>query len=194
MHVFMDRLARLFALLGGVVLSALVVLICLSIAGRSLNSILHSDAIEAVMPAVATALLATGVGPIDGDFELVEAGMAFAIFAFLPLCHLNGAHASVDIFTAALPARANRFLRMIIEIVFAAVLAVVAWQLLQGTLSKQASGQTTLLLQFPVWWGYALGLTGAIVTAVVAAYIAAMRVLEFTTGSMILPEDGGAEH
>lgn len=194
MHSFIERLARLFALLGGIVLSVLIIMVCLSIAGRSLNSILHSDLIQSAIPGIASALLATGIGPINGDFELVEAGMAFAIFAFLPLCHLNGAHASVDIFTAKLPASANRFLRMTIEIVFAAILIIIAYQLFLGMLSKQSSGQTTFLLQYPVWWGYGISLIGAVVAAVVATYVAALRTLEFTTGKEILPDEMGADH
>ena len=194
MHVFMDRLARIFALLGGIVLSVLIIQTVLSIAGRSINSILHSDILQTMVPGLTSALLATGVGPINGDFELVEAGMAFVIFAFLPLCQLHGAHASVDIFTAKLPPRANRFLRMIIEIVFAAIIVLIAVQLYSGMLSKLNSGQTTLLLQFPLWWAYALSLTGAFAGAIVAVYVAVMRLMEFATGTVFLPDDVGADH
>lgn len=194
MHSFIVKLARLFALLGGAVLTALIVLVCLSIVGRSLNSVLNGDLVQSILPGLANLLLATGVGPINGDFELVEAGMAFVIFAFLPLCHINGAHAAVDIFTAKLPLGANRFLRMTIEIVFAAILVIIAYQLFLGMLSKQSSGQTTLLLQFPIWWAYVFSAVGAIVAAVVAIYVAAMRTFEFKTGETYLPDDMGADH
>jgi TRAP-type C4-dicarboxylate transport system permease small subunit len=194
MHGFMHKLSRLFAVFGGVVLTVLIVMVCASILGRSLNSVLNGDLLQSVMPGIANALLATGIGPINGDFELVEAGMAFAIFAFLPLCHLNGGHASVDIFTQKLPPRTNRFLRMATELLFAAVLVIIAHQLFQGMLSKQSSGQTSFLLQFPVWWAYALSVVGAIVAAIVAIYVAAMRALEFTTGKEILPDGMGADH
>lgn len=194
MHSYMDKLARFFALLGGIVLTALVVETVLSITGRSINSILHSDMIQSAMPGLASTLLATGVGPINGDFELVEAGMAFVIFAFMPLCQINGAHASVDIFTAKLPRRANLLLRTVVEVIFAITLVVIAWQFFQGTLSKLNTGQTTFLLQFPLWWAYAFSLTGAIATAVIAAYIAAMRVTELATGQKLLPSELEAEH
>lgn len=194
MHRYVERLARLFALLGGIVLSALIIMVCLSIVGRSLNSILNGDMMQEAMPAFANALLALGVGPINGDFELVEAGMAFAIFAFLPLCHLRGGHASVDIFTQSLSPRLNQFLGLVIEVIFAAVLVVIANQLLLGTLSKQASGQTSFLLQFPVWWAYAASVAGAIVAAFVAVYTASMRALELVTGRQILPDATGADH
>lgn len=194
MHRYMDKLARLFAFLGGTVLSLLIVQTCLSILGRSINSILHSDFMQNYAPDISNALLATGVGPINGDFELIEVGMAFVIFAFLPLCHLNGAHASVDIFTSKLPRRMNMALRTLIEVIFAAVIVLIAIQLSKGMLSKLNSGQTTLLLQYPVWWGYAFALTGAVAAAVIAVYVAAMRVLELTTGHRVLPDELEAEH
>ena len=194
MHNTVNRLARAFAILGGVVLSALIVMTCLSIVGRSLNSLLHSDFLQGIAPNVASALIAAGIGPINGDFELVEAGMAFTIFAFLPLCQLHGAHASVDILTSKLPLRINRFLRMLIEIVFAAVLILIAVKFFGGMESKRNSGQTTFLLQYPLWWGYALSLPGAITAAIVAVYVACTRCIEFVTGRAVLPSDREGEH
>lgn len=194
MHTLVTRLARVFAILGGLALSGLIVMTCLSIVGRSLNSVLHSDMFQAIAPDIANALIAAGAGPINGDFELVEAGMAFTIFAFLPLCQLNGAHASVDIFTDRLPMRINRFLRLVIELVFAAVLILIAVQLFAGMESKRNSGQTTFLLQYPLWWGYALSVPGAIMAALVAVYIACLRLIEVATGRHVMPADLEAAH
>lgn len=194
MHRFFLKLSQVMAYLGGLMLVGLIVLICLSIVGRSMNGVLHSDLIEGFMPGLATAILALGVGPVNGDFELIEAGVAFSIFAFLPLCQITGGHASVDIFTSKLSDGANRVLRTLTEIVFAAVLVLIAVQLFAGLLSKMDSGQTTLLLEFPVWWSYALSLTGAVVAAVVAVYLAVMRIMELLQGQDILPADLGADH
>lgn len=194
MYRSIEWLARLFALLGGAVLSALILLTCVSVLGRSLNSLLHSDLVQSVIPNAADALLSLGIGPINGDFELVEAGMAFAVLAFLPLCQLHGAHASVDIFTARLPRRANYTLRALIEAVFAAVLILIAWQLFEGMMSKLRTGQTTFLLEYPVWWGYAAALSGAVVAAAVSVYLATLRIREAATGQTILPPETEADH
>ncbi len=192
MYRFFDRLARLFALLGGVMLSALVIMTCLSIVGRVLNSFLYGELAQSLMPALAERLLDLGVGAVDGDIELVEVGMAFAIFAFLPLCQLRGSHASVDILTSRFPASASGVLRMITELVFAIVMVLIAWHLMQGMLSKKNSGQTSFLLQYPVWWGYAAALTGAVATALVSVYMVVARVIEVATGRTVLPDDGAA--
>ncbi len=120
--------------------------------------------------------------------------MAFTIFAFLPLCQLNDSHASVDIFTSRLPLPVFRFLRMVIDVVFAAVLVLIAFKLFEGMESKRASGQTTLLLQFPVWWGYALSMLGAVAAALISVYIALSRFVEVITGRVVLPSNLEAEH
>lgn len=194
MQTFVDRLARTFSILGGVTLTFLIILICLSVLGRSLNGIFHSDSMEALLPSFAAWALSTGVGPINGDFEIVEAGMAFAIFAFLPLCQLHSAHASVDIFTSKLPPRVGVWLRALIEVIFAAVLVLIAWQLFLGTGSKFRSGQTTLLLQFPAWWSYAASLIAMTVAALVAVYVGYARLAEAMTGRLLLPEEEEAIH
>ena len=189
-----DKLAKGFALLGGAALSFLILLTCVSIAGRSLNSFFHSEWSQTAIPDVANYFISIGVGPINGDFELVEAGMVFAIFAFLPLCQWHGAHAKVTIFTSKLPAKAHCLLITIIECVFAITLIVIAKQLFEGMDSKRDSGQVTFLLEFPLWWSYALGLSAAVVAALVASVLAGTRLIELFTGRVLLPEDMDAEH
>jgi len=44
--------------------------------------------------------------------------------------------------------------------------------------SKRRYGETTFLLQFPVWWSYAASLLAAIVAAVAGVYMALVRVTE----------------
>jgi len=189
MHRLFLKLSRGFAYMGGLMLVALIVLTCLSVVGRKLNDVLHGLVADGVAVGPASWLLDAGVGSIHGDFELIEAGIAFAIFAFLPLCQITGGHAAVDIFTAKLPPRADRVLRAVTELVFAAVLVLIAVQLGAGMVSKQQSGQTTFLLQFPLWWAYALALTGAAAAAVVAVYMAVVRVQEAVQGRSILPPE-----
>lgn len=176
---FIQKLSRFMAYLGGLMLVLLIVMTCISIVGRSLNGILHTDTAQLMIPAVANWLLDIGVGPLNGDYELLEAGMAFSIFAFLPLCQFNAAHASVDVFTTMMSTKISNFMVWISEVLFAAVLIVVAWQITNGMLDKFRSGETTLLLQFPVWWAYSLAMTGAYVGAFVAVVVSFYRSREF---------------
>jgi TRAP-type C4-dicarboxylate transport system permease small subunit len=190
MYRFFLNLSRVFAYLGGLMLTALVLMTCLSVLGRKLNDMLHGMVANEVMPGLANWFLDAGVGVIKGDFELIEAGIAFSIFAFLPLCQITSGHAAVDIFTEKLPKRTNRVLRAVTEVVFAAVLVLIAVQLASGMFSKLRSGQTTFLLQFPLWWAYALSLTGAVAAAVVGVYMAFVRIGEALTGRTIIAEEG----
>ncbi|WGW02372.1 TRAP transporter small permease [Tropicibacter oceani] len=193
-HRTVLALARMMAVIGGSVLTLLILIICISILGRTANSLLHSDFMMGAAPGMAQSLIDLGIGAIRGDFELVEAGMAFCIFAFLPLCQVTGGHASVDIFTNFLPRGANRFLIFLGEALFAVALVVIAWQLDAGMDRKMRSGETTLLLQFPVWWSYAASLVGAVAAAAAGAYMALVRGLELLTGRVIVANAVGADH
>ena len=174
------------AWIGGAVLSALVCLTCLSILGRLVNSALQTGTIPG-----SDWLLETGIGPILGDFELVEAGIAFAVFAFLPICQLTGSHAVVDVVTTHLPKRVQSILSAIWEVVFAAVLCLITAQLYGGFLSKMRSGQITFLLEMPVWWAYGLSLGGAVIAAGIAVYVACLRIAAATRGES--PIDGATD-
>jgi len=189
MYRFFLNLSRVFAYLGGLMLAGLIVMTCASVLGRWANGALHGVVADGIAPGVAQALLDLGLGVIRGDFELIEAGIAFSIFAFFPWCQITNGHAAVDIFTSRLPPRADRVLRAVTESLFAVVLVVIAVQLGSGMVSKLQSGQTTLILQFPLWWAYALSLSGAVVAALVGVYIAAARIAESWQGRALLPPD-----
>ena len=71
MHKFMLSLARLMAVLGGIVLSLLIVLTCASIAGRILNGLLHGSFMQSFAPVFSDWAIGIGIGPVNGHYELV---------------------------------------------------------------------------------------------------------------------------
>ena len=194
MQRIVHGISRLMALLGGVVLVALVLLTCVSVLGRGGNTLGHADWLEALAPAIGKAIIGTGVGPVLGDFEIVEAGIAFAVFAFLPWCQLRQGHATVDIFTAMMPGAINRLLVTLWDVLFALMLILIAWRLFEGMMSKVQNGQTTFLLQFPIWWAYAASFAASVVAALTGVYVAALRLIGIVTGRHILPVTGGSAH
>ncbi len=194
MHKVMMGLARTLAIIGGIVLSALILLTCISISGRLLNGFFHGEFMQSLAPGFADWAIGIGIGPVNGDFELVEAGVAFAIFCFLPLCQITAGHASVDILANTFSKGVNRFLRMVTEIVFAGVLILITWKLGDGMVSKKAYGETTFLLQFPIWWAYALSFTASLAAAIVGAYMACVRTYEFATGRILIWDGVEASH
>ena len=181
------------AVLGGLVLTLLIALTTLSIIGRSLNDLLHGDLVQSMLGAGAAWLLALGIGEINGTYELLEAGVAFAIFAAFPICQIYGAHATVDVFTTALSPRTLRGLRAFWEVILSVTIIFITWRLFEGMQRFIGNGQTTLFLQFPVWWSYAASFAAATVASFTAVYCAALRVAEALTGRDLLPvENSGA--
>ena len=83
---------------------------------------------------------------------------------------------------------------MLGEVLFATVLTVIAIQLFNGMLAKREFGETTFLLQFPIWWSYAFSLFAAITAAIVAIYMAIIRILEFYSGKLIISVEQESSH
>ena len=182
-HNTVKWLARTSAIIGGVVLVVLIVLTTLSIIGRELSKAGH-----AMDGWLGQAILSLGVDEIRGTYELTEAGVAFAIFTFFPICQFHGQHATVDVFTSAMRPRALAWLRAFWEVVLAAVIVFIALRLYEGMLRYLGNGETTLFLQFPVWWAYAVSVGAACVASLTAVYCAYARLAEAVTGRLILPE------
>ncbi|KJZ20440.1 TRAP transporter small permease [Loktanella sp. S4079] len=161
------------AALGGIALCLVILAVCISVSGRELADLAH----DGRLGVVGRWLLEIGAGPILGDFELVEAGTAFAIFAFLPITQLTGAHARVDIFTARFSARAQSRIDAFWSIVMAAVIILISWRLFAALADKYRYGDTTYLLQFPIWWAYGACFLASIVASTVSVYCAVIATL-----------------
>lgn len=172
----------MLAMFGGIVLIAVIASTTLSIIGRSLNTLGHNDVVKSLWLGFAEFL--QGFKPINGDFELVEAGVAIAIFSFLPLCQITRAHATVDLFTATLSHRFNAFLGFVWEVLLTFVTALFAWRIIVATYEKTLYGETTFLLQMPVWQPYAVCSVIAVMAAIIGVYSVWMRWLELFHGEV----------
>ena len=167
-----EWLARALAILGGLVLILITVLTVVSITGR--------------------AFVRQGLGPIPGDFELVEVMTAFAVFSFLPWCQLRGAHATVDVFTSFFPAGVNRVIDLITEILMTFAITLIGWRLWYGMTDKMRYNETTFILQFPVWWGFAAAMVAVGVAILVSFYMTFIRFQEVVAGQRQFgPAEGG---
>jgi TRAP-type C4-dicarboxylate transport system permease small subunit len=110
---------------------------------------------------------------VPGDFELVQNGLAMALFAFLPICQLHGGNISVDTFTRATPAQLRAGLDGIWALVYAAVAGLIAWGTAVGARETLASGTTTMVLGLPIGWAMALSAAFAAWLTLVAVVTAA---------------------
>lgn len=125
-----ETLIHGWAIAGGLVLLAVVLVNVLSIAGRLFGQ------------------------PFPGDFELTEMGVAIAAFAFLPFCQLTDANVTADIFTARASHRWISGFRLAASIVALGFAILLAWRMYAGMGDQRTYGYTTAILQIPIWWAF----------------------------------------
>lgn len=124
------HLVTVWALIGGVVLLAVVAMNVASVIGGVVWK------------------------PFPGDFEMTQVGVVVAAFAFLPWCQLTRANVSADIFTMrASPAWIAR-LRLAASVVALLFAALLFWRMSEGMADQRQYGYTTTILQFPVWLAF----------------------------------------
>ncbi len=116
------------AIIGGLILIALVAMSIVSIVGRKLFST-----------------------PIQGDIELVQMGVAFAAAAFLPVCEMSDHHIKVDAFTNWLGEGAIRTLDAIAHTLLTGMFVLLSWRTLVAALNTRNSGEVSTLLSVPMW-------------------------------------------
>jgi len=115
-------------------------------------------AIAGGLLSIATALLVTasvfgrwiGIGPVPGDFELVQIAVALSVFSFLPLTQARRGNIIVDTFTARLPRRVNAVIDALWDFVYAGMMALLAWCLSLGAREAYASGVNSVVLGAPL--------------------------------------------
>lgn len=150
MNTLIYRFYRAMAFIGIGVLAMIAVLSVVSIIGRSLISL--------------------GLGPVRGDFELVEMGAALAIFCFMPWAQLRRAHAVVDLMWGVIPVALKRPLTVLTDALMLVLWVVLVWRMGVAMGDYRATGETTLVLLMPVWWGYAVSMVPAVLGLVAYAW------------------------
>ncbi len=184
----MAALAWVSALLGGVALVAVMIMTTVSVAGMSASKL--GKVLKKSYDTVVEPLLA--LGPIPGETEMVEAGMAFIIFAFLPIVTLNKGHAEVAILTGFFGEKVNRLIDFVADGLMLAVAAFLGYRHLLGTIDKFGNGETSWILLYPIWWGYGAALFGAAIFVIVSAYCVLRSGQALVTGQPI--KTPGAVH
>jgi TRAP-type C4-dicarboxylate transport system permease small subunit len=147
-----NRIAWVFAMIGGLCASLIAAMTVASIAGRALFS-----------------------QPIPGDVELTQFGVALCISLCLPWCQVHGANIIVDFFTQKVGPRPRGVLDGIGALMLATMVSLLAWRTAAGAVSVREAGETTMIISLPQWWTYAMLAPGLALTAVVALIQAYMH-------------------
>jgi len=108
--------------------------------------------------------------PVPGDYELVEILCGVAVFLFFPYTHAAQGNITAEFFTAALPERYRVALDVFHDLVFALAAAILAWRLGHGFADKFASGETSIMIRIPLWWGYGVAVLSMGLVALVCLW------------------------
>ncbi len=150
MH-FMQQLARLMAILAGVLLTFITLMTCASIIGREFFS-----------------------SPITGDFELSGAAAGAAIALFMPWCQARQGNIIVDFFTTRCSESINAVLDRVGAFCLALCFALLTWRTGVGGLSAYKSMGGTMILGFPEWIVYAFMVPSFALTTLIALWQAVL--------------------
>jgi TRAP-type C4-dicarboxylate transport system permease small subunit len=145
LHEALHNVAVWFAYAGGAVVAAIGIMSAVSIIGRALWS-----------------------KPITGDFELVEIGIAIAGSLFLAYCQITAGNIFVDIFTIRASDRAKKGMDCFGALLMGTMFTLVGWRCALGMTEIRHSGETSMLMGFPIWIGYIFVLPGIVLAAITA--------------------------
>lgn len=143
----LNKLALAFAMVGGLIFLALIVMSLVSLIGRKLAS-----------------------APIQGDIELMQMGVAVGSAAFLPLCTLHDHHIKVDALSGWLPQAGRDLLDALAQLLLFGVASLVAWRTALAAIDTMSGGEMSPLMLIPQWIPVALLVPSLLLFALCAAY------------------------
>jgi TRAP-type C4-dicarboxylate transport system permease small subunit len=141
----LSLLARVCAVLAGMILTAITLVTCISLIGRN----------------------TVGV-TLVGDYELTAVAAGAAVALFLPWCQVRRENIIVDFFTTRLSDTVNNRLDRLGSLVLAALMLVLAWRTGVGGLGAFNANSTSMMLGFPEWVVYAAMVPPMVLTAAIA--------------------------
>ena len=114
--------------------------------------------------------------PLRGMLELIELGLACAVFLGLPAVFLRRGHLVVDVIDQLAPPSLVRLLDLVGAVVSFGVLAVMAWQMIPVARSMYEFGDVTSDLSIPKIYYWIPVLLGVLASAAAtAAFIVRWR-------------------
>lgn len=146
---FLQTCSYGFALLGGLIMTGLVVMVVVSVLGRWLFS-----------------------SPIFGDFEMVALGTAVSVFLFLPYCQMNRGNIYIDVFLSKAPQKVQIFFDIVGSIALALIAGLLAWRMTLGGMDAVHYNELTYILALPIWWAYPFAVASFILLMLVSLYMA----------------------
>ncbi len=155
MRALVEKLAVALALIGGLVLMAIVLVTTANAGAFTLDRLAR--------------IFGGTVSGLPGYEDFVRLAVSAAALMLLPYCQLRRGHVAVDLFAKWLPPRFRRRLDTAIAIAMAALAAFLAFWMTLGLLETRADGALSRVLGWPEWPFYLPGVASLLLWAVVAA-------------------------
>ena len=147
---WLERAARLCAVLAGVLLIAITLVTCVSLIGRN-----------------------TTGWSIVGAFELTGFAAGAAIALFMPWCQVRRGNIIVDFFTVKASPRTQSLLDRFGALLLALVMGLMTWRTSIGGINAWKSQAGSMMMGFPEWIVY----TGIVPPLALTALIALVQAI-----------------
>ena len=143
----LESLAKLCAIIAGLLLITITLMTCASLIGRN-----------------------TTGDSIVGAFELTGVAAGAAIALFMPICQLRRGNIIVDFFTTKLSSQTNDKLDRFGTLLTVLLFALLAWRTTLGGLNVFSANSETQIMGFPEWIVYAAMVPPFVLAALIALH------------------------
>ncbi|MEM8950456.1 MAG: TRAP transporter small permease [Pseudomonadota bacterium] len=154
-----ERLAAGFALMGGVLLIAIMIVTSINVSAFGLDRLARQ--------------FGSNVAALPGYEDFVRLAISSAALMFLPYCQFRRGHVAVDLFVSRLPERFRQSLDRLWLLAIVLLALFLAYWMLQGMLETQADNALSPVLSWPEWPFYLPGILSLLLWALVALVQAA---------------------
>ncbi|MDJ0937033.1 MAG: TRAP transporter small permease [Kiloniellales bacterium] len=161
MRDLVEKLAVAWALIGGLVLLAIVLVTTANAGAFTLDRLAR--------------IFGGTVSGLPGYEDFVRLAVSVAALMLLPYCQLRRGHVAVDLFAKWLPPRVRQALDTSIALAMAALAAFLAFWMTAGLLETRADGALSRVLGWPEWPFYLPGIASLLLWTAVAALQALER-------------------
>jgi TRAP-type C4-dicarboxylate transport system permease small subunit len=156
MGALLEKLAVWWAILGGVVLLAIVGVTATNVGAFGLDKIAR--------------LFGATVSGLPGYEDFVRLAISGAALMLFPYCQLKRGHVAVDLFVNMTPRPVRRALDAVSLIAMAALALFLAYWMVLGLLETRADGALSRVLGWPEWPFYLPGIASLVLWAAITAH------------------------
>lgn len=154
MRAALERSTAIWAILGGLILLAIVGVTVTNVAAFGLDRIAR--------------LSGRTVSGLSGYEDFVRLAVAAAIPMFLPYCQMQRGHLAVDLFLKRAPRWFNWIIDTLSLILMASAALFLAYWMVLGMIETRADGALSRVLGWHEWPFYLAGIASLILWAIVA--------------------------